>query len=76
MLSDLQLKTIYDQFGEDVLREGVKDDKGKYQGGYVYQQNCYQIFDEYFLKHNPFYDICDGTGTKLHGSMFGSAFGG
>ena len=41
VLSHLKLKTIYDQFGEDVLREGVKDDKGNYTGGCVYQQNCY-----------------------------------
>jgi hypothetical protein len=25
----VKLKTIYDQFGEDVLREGVKDEKGR-----------------------------------------------
>lgn len=76
VLSNLQLKTIYDQFGEDVLREGVKDDKGNYTGGYVYQQNCYQIFDQYFLQHNPFFDIYDGSGKDLHGSLFGTAFGG
>eukprot|EP00347_Sterkiella_histriomuscorum_P002124 403369378 len=76
VLSNLQFKTIYDQFGEDILRQGVKDENGTYQGGYVYQQNCYEIFDTYFLKYNPFFDIYDGKGHQLHGSLFGSAFGG
>jgi DnaJ-class molecular chaperone len=47
-----------------------------YKDGYVYQQNCYQIFDEYFLKHNPFYDICDLKGEEHLGSLFGTAYGG
>ena len=44
----VKTKTIYDQFGENVLREGVKDEKGSnlnfnltymiidFKGGYVY----------------------------------------
>lgn len=47
-----------------------------YKGGYVYQQNCYEIFDKYFLEYNPFFDIYDGSGKDLHGSLFGTAFGG
>lgn len=58
------------------MREGVKDENGTAHGGYVYQQNCYQIFDNYFLRNNPFYDICDNNGTEVEGSLFGSAFGG
>ena len=71
-----QWKTIYDQFGDKVLRAGLQDFEGMAQGCYVYQQNCYQIFDNYFLKNNPFFDICDRTGTEVEGSLFGSAFGG
>ncbi|CDW88811.1 c-terminal region family protein [Stylonychia lemnae] len=76
ILSNLQFKTIYDQFGEDVLREGLRDDKGNFTGGYVYQQNCYQIFDTYFLQYNPFFNIFDSKGHDLHGSLFGTGFGG
>ena len=47
-----------------------------YKGGYVYQQNCYEIFDTYFLKYNPFFDIYDGKGSDLHGSLFGTGYGG
>jgi hypothetical protein len=34
-------------------------------GGYVYQEKCYQIFENYFLKYNAFYDIFDDTGKDL-----------
>lgn len=71
-----QWKTIYDEYGVEVLRQGIKGDDGLYYGGYVYQQNCYAIFDNYFLKNNTFYDICDKNGTEVEGSLFGSAFGG
>jgi DnaJ-class molecular chaperone len=75
-----QLKTIYDQYGDDVLRRGVVDtSSGIRGGGYVYQKNCYEIFDAYFLKNNPFFDICemgDGNSMEFEGSLFGSAFGG
>ena len=75
-----QLKTIYDQYGDEVLRRGVVDKAtGIRGGGYVYQKNCYEIFDQYFLKNNPFFDICemgDGNSMEFEGSLFGSAFGG
>jgi len=76
VLSEPRLKIVYDQHGEDLLRTGVKDKTGSYVGGYVYQQNCYEIFDKFFLEVNAFHGVFDGTGTKLQGSMFGSAFGG
>ena len=28
------------------------------------------------MRNNPFFDICDSTGTEVEGSLFGSAFGG
>lgn len=72
----MQLKTVYDQYGEEVLREGLKDQEGNYKNGYKYQENCYEIFQKFFLKHNPFYNIIDEQGIELYGSMFGSAFQG
>eukprot|EP00356_Strombidium_inclinatum_P003946 CAMPEP_0170498266 /NCGR_PEP_ID=MMETSP0208-20121228/27298_1 /TAXON_ID=197538 /ORGANISM="Strombidium inclinatum, Strain S3" /LENGTH=106 /DNA_ID=CAMNT_0010775391 /DNA_START=78 /DNA_END=398 /DNA_ORIENTATION=+ len=76
VLSNYKYKTIYDQYGSELLRMGVKDDRGVYQGGYVYQQNCYEIFDKFILQSNCFSDICDNAGTEVEGSLFGSAFGG
>jgi DnaJ-class molecular chaperone len=37
VLINPQWKTIYDCYGEKVLREGVKDSNGICNGGYVYQ---------------------------------------
>ena len=75
-----QLKAIYDKYDADILRKGIVDEKSGIRfGGYTYQQDCYEIFDEYFLKNNPFYDICDmsdGNTMEYEGSLFGSAFGG
>lgn len=75
-----QLKTIYDSYGSEILRLGVLNEAtGVRQGGYTYQKNCYEIFDKYFLKNNPFSDICDmgdGNSMEFEGSLFGSAFGG
>ena len=76
VLSNRQLRTIYEQYGEETLRTGIKGPDGVFRGGYSYQNNCYVIFDIFFLKMNPFYDICDNTGTQLEGSVFGTAFGG
>lgn len=46
------------------------------RGQYQYQNNCYEIFDNFFLKMNPYFEICDNTGVELEGSLFGTAFGG
>lgn len=62
------------------MKAGIKDpNTGLSHGGYVYQQNCYEIFDTYFLKNNPFYDLMDlsdGNSMEYEGSLFGSAFAG
>jgi hypothetical protein len=67
---------MYDQYGEKVLRTGIKSADGVYYNGYVYQKNCYSIFDDFFLRNNPFFNICDQRGTEVEGSLFGTAFGG
>lgn len=50
--------------------------KTDFKGGYKYQNNCYEIFEKYFLEYNPFNEIIDTKGQKLQGSLFGNAFGG
>lgn len=75
-----------------MLRQGIiGPDGGKLQmkltdavkrGGYQYKENCYEIFDKFFMQTNPFFDLCSdlsdvkGTVVEIEGSMFGSAFGG
>lgn len=76
VLSNPHYKKTYDRWGLEQLRRGVKDGNGICQGGYVYQKNCYEIFDRYFLTNNTFYDICDTEGMHVDSSLFGSAFGG
>lgn len=46
------------------------------RGGYQYQEDCYEIFEKFFLECNPFFDLCDDKGVELEGSLFGTAFGG
>lgn len=36
VLSDQKHKIIYDQYGEDMLREGIKNEKGVFEGAYIY----------------------------------------
>ena len=82
VLASQQLRTIYEAYGEEGLRRGIKGPDGVFRGGYNYQGNCYEIFDEFFLKQNPFSDLCTdltdirGTGLEIEGSYFGTAFRG
>ena len=59
-----------------MLHSGVLGPDGIRRGGYVYQQNCYEIFEKFFLEQNPFSEIIDTKGTQIEGSYFGTAFGG
>lgn len=88
VLSNFQLKAIYETYGEEVLRQGIAGpDGGKSfiyltfkkvkRGGYVYKGNCYEIFDKYFMESNPFFELCtdlsDVKGTPCE--IEGSLFG-
>ena len=82
VLSNQQLRTIYEEYGDVGLRMGIAGPDGVHRGGYQYQGNCYEIFDAFFLESNPFFDLCtdmtDVTGTNLEieGSYFGTAYRG
>jgi DnaJ-class molecular chaperone len=71
-----QLRTIYEQYGAETLRSGVIGPDQVRRGGYNYQQNCYEIFEKFFLEQNAFADIIDTKGTQIEGSYFGTAPGG
>lgn len=58
-----QLRTIYEQYGEETLHSGVVGPDSIRRGGYLYKQNCYEIFEKFFLEQNPFSEIIDTKGT-------------
>ena len=82
VLSNQQLRTIYEEYGDEGLRMGIRGPDGVYRGGYQYQENCYEIFDKFFLESNPFFDLCTdltevtGTNLEIEGSYFGTAYRG
>ena len=82
VLSNQQLRTIYEEYGDEGLRRGICGPDGVFRGGYQYQENCYAIFDKFFLESNPFYDLCTdltdvvGTDLEVEGSYFGTAYRG
>ena len=67
VLSNQQLRTIYENYGDEGLRRGIKGPDGVFRGGYQYQENCYEIFDNFFLESNPFFDLCTDL-TKVSGT--------
>lgn len=82
VLSNTQLRTIYEEYGEEGLRRGTCGPDGVFRGGYQYQGNCDEIFEKFFLESNPFSDLCTDltdircTGLEIEGSYFGTAFKG
>lgn len=82
VLANQQLRTLYESYGSEGLRRGVKGPDGVFRGGHQYQDNCYDIFDKFFLEQNPFFDLCTdltdirGTNCEIEGSFFGTAFRG
>jgi DnaJ family protein B protein 4 len=51
VLSDSHKRAIYDQYGYEGLRDGVGEQD---KGGYSYQQNAREIFENFFGTNNPF----------------------
>ena len=58
VLSNNNLKSIYDKYGESGLKNGIpkKKEYGKAIGGYTFEGNCFQIFEQFFGHQNPFTD--------------------
>jgi DnaJ-class molecular chaperone len=68
---------VYDIYGFDGLREGIKDKNGNLKGAYKYGGNAYEIFERIFGTTNPFALIKDPDRMDdEYGSMLSSAFGG
>ena len=77
ILSDPNKKGIYDNYGKEVLYNGLKDKNGNIKGAYKYTGNAMEIFNNFMDKTNPFslireYEKMDDE----YGSIFNSANGG
>lgn len=54
VLSDLEKRAIYDQYGYEGLHDGIPNQSGANEGGYSYKQNAQEIFEGFFGTANPF----------------------
>lgn len=60
VLSDSKRKSIYDKYGEEVLKNGIPNNpKGK-KHCYCYYGNALEIFEHFFGTSNPFIEIASG----------------
>ena len=71
-----KLRTIYDRLGKEALSAGFNKGNAMVFTGYKYLGNAFEIFENFNKKYLPFNNLIDDKGEQLHGSMFGSAFGG
>lgn len=77
VLNSSILRGVYDVYGKEGLKNGIKDEKGNLKGGFKYSGNAFELFERFFGTINPFALTKDGQIiTDEHGSMFGSGFGG
>jgi len=77
VLSDPKKKSIYDQYGEHLLKEGFVDPQGGFKGGYKFNGNPEEIFESFFGTNNPYINLFDNAGELGEiGTMFGFAYGG
>jgi DnaJ family protein B protein 13 len=73
VLSNSSLKAIYDQYGYEILKEGLLSPYGKLIGGYRYKMNADEIFEKFFGTNNPFFNLQSPLDSGEIGTMFGSA---
>lgn len=58
ILSDSQRRALYNQFGEEGLKNGVPTTKlGEYTQGYVFHGDSERVFIEFFGGNNPFLEL-------------------
>jgi len=69
VLSDKEKRAIYDQYGEEGLRNGVPDGDGGVRGGFEASVDAQAIFGSFFGTANPFADFGFGDTMPFGSSM-------
>ena len=57
VLSNSETKQLYDQYGEEILKEGAPTAQGGLKGGYSYHGNSLEVFRQFFGTPNPYCEI-------------------
>ncbi|CDW80823.1 dnaj homolog subfamily b member 13-like [Stylonychia lemnae] len=65
VLSNPQLREVYDRYGEHLLKNGVPEAKLGFKGGYKFSGNTLEIFEKFFGTSNPFTIALDDNGNTL-----------
>jgi DnaJ-class molecular chaperone len=75
VLSNAELREIYDRYGEELLKAGVPPEKSEgggskknpvvTRGGYRFSGNTNMIFEQFFGTNNPFTITLDGKGNLI-----------
>ncbi|ESO84820.1 hypothetical protein LOTGIDRAFT_221747 [Lottia gigantea] len=77
VLSDPRKRAVYDQFGEEGLKNGVpvgSGETGAWTQGYTFHGNAEKVFRDFFGGDNPFqefYDRVDGDLSMGFGGLHG-----
>jgi hypothetical protein len=74
--SSVELRAIYDKYGDFGLREGLIVDGQRVGGGYFMKVSPEAIYDKIFTAIDPWQEQNDFDGADNRGSMFADAFKG
>jgi DnaJ-class molecular chaperone len=73
----VNLRAIYDKYGEFGLKEGFINASGERNGGgYFMQSSPEAIYDKVYTSTDPWCETTEPDGTDAKGSMFSDAFRG
>ncbi|XP_006813296.1 dnaJ homolog subfamily B member 13-like [Saccoglossus kowalevskii] len=68
ILSDPRKRAVYDQFGEEGLKNGVPSGSGEtgaWTDGYTFHGDSHKVFRDFFGGENPFAEFFDGIDGDL-----------
>jgi DnaJ family protein B protein 4 len=76
VLSNPELKGVFDKYGEFGLKNGVTDHEGKKMGGYIFLGNSEEIFENFFNSYSPLEEDFNLDGSDMYPSFLRDAYGG